>query len=113
MVPIDGGTSIELPFPLRHNLYNQTSLFDASSPTSDSGMECDLETTQSHLKSSFKSESSRGTKCVSYGTIETKYTKNEECQTDRGIDDARHIVLLENKVDMLMEKMDTILDKIQ
>jgi len=124
LVPIDGDTSADhketttnaLPIPLRRNRYNHTSLFDTS-PISDSGMECDLQTTQSqHVdaqrKSSLKSESSeRGTKHVSYGTIETKYTKNEECQTESDIDDTRHIGVLENKIDMLMTKMDTILNK--
>ena len=82
-------------------------------------MECDLQTTQSQvvdsqLKSSLKSETSqRDTKCVSYGTIETKYTKNEECQTESNIANTNNIGVLENKVDMLMEKMDTILNKFQ
>ena len=82
-------------------------------------MECDLQTTQSQvvdsqLKSSLKSETSqRDTKFVSYGTIETKYTKNEECQTESNIANTNNIGVLENKVDMLMEKMDTILNKFQ
>ena len=58
-----------------------------------------------------KTETARQTKRLTFGTAEKIVMKSEECQTDNT--NTEPVQILENKVDMLMKKMDSIIEKIQ
>ena len=82
-------------------------------------MECELEINEpnksseeklpTELRSCMKTETARQTKKLTFGTAEKIVMKSEECQTDENENDQ----ILENKVDMLMKKVDSIIEKIQ
>ena len=81
-------------------------------------MECELEINKStmssaseELRSCMKTETARQTKRLTFGTAEKIVMKSEECQTDNT--NTEPVQILENKVDMLMKKMDSIIEKIQ
>merc|ERR1712106_880719 len=115
-------TSNAYPIPVRRRAYNPTSMFDGeNSPYNESSeSECDLQSFSSNMsqtKSTLKSDcpSKRTSKSVSYGTVE--HVIIDDNPSVVAAEDAcagtGRVKELENKVDMLMEKMDTILEKLQ
>ena len=84
-------------------------------------MECELEINEpnksseeqlpTELRSCMKTETARQTKKLTFGTAEKIVMKSEQCQTDNTNNENDQ--KLENKVDMLMKKVDSIIEKIQ
>ena len=76
-------------------------------------MECDVETFSNvsppSLRSNLRNHSRRGSKSVSYGTVE-QVTIDDEAPVNPG---TSRVAKLESKVDLLMEKMDILLEKLQ
>merc|ERR1712106_86841 len=118
-------TSNAYPIPVRRRAYNPTSMFDGeNSPYNESSaIECDLQSFsdstmgQTPLQSTLKSDcpTKRTSKSVSYGTVEHVIIDDNPplVVAEVACAETSRVKELENKVDMLMEKMDTILEKLQ
>ena len=122
-------TTSALPIPLRRQRYNSSKLqslmyfhlYFIAALYKEVTMECELEINEpnksseeqlpTELRSCMKTETARQTKKLTFGTAEKIVMKSEQCQTDNTNNENDQI--LENKVDILMKKVDSIIEKIQ
>ena len=91
-------------------------MFGSNTSPSDEArnIECEVESFSAvtvsppPLRSNMRNYSRRGSKSVSYGTVEQVTIDDEEPVAA----ESSRVAELESKVDLLMEKMDTLLEKL-